>query len=118
MKEFIDKLIGRLEEYIETAKAEGDFTYIKPFEIAKNAVNQLAEEYKGNLSENLISSETVITNADKIRAMSDEELAEYIFGVSIGNAPCVLCSEECDFCELSDEQCKEKTLNWLQSEAE
>ena len=58
------------------------------------------------------------TNADKIRAMSDEELAEYIFGVSIGNAPCVLCSEECDFCELSDEQCKEKTLKWLQSEAE
>ena len=47
MQQFIDKLIGKLEEYIETAKAEGDYTYIKPFEIAKNAVNQLAEEYKG-----------------------------------------------------------------------
>lgn len=58
------------------------------------------------------------TNADRVRAMDDEELAEYILGVSIGNAPCVLCSEECDFCELSDEQCKEKTLKWLQSEAE
>lgn len=45
MKEFIDKLIERLEEYIETAKAEGDYTYIEPFEIAKNTVNQLAEEY-------------------------------------------------------------------------
>ena len=47
MKEFIDKLIERLEEHIETAKVEGDFTYIRPFEIAKNTVNQLAEEYKG-----------------------------------------------------------------------
>lgn len=47
MNEFIDKLIERLEEHIETAKAEGDFTYIRPFEIAKNTVNQLAEEYKG-----------------------------------------------------------------------
>ncbi|MBQ8279507.1 MAG: DUF551 domain-containing protein [Roseburia sp.] len=45
MKEFIEKLIGRFQEYIETAKAEGDYTYIEPFEIAKNAVNQLAEEY-------------------------------------------------------------------------
>ena len=56
------------------------------------------------------------TNADRIRSMSDEELADYIFGVSVGNAPCVLCSEECDFCELTDEECKEKTLKWLQSE--
>lgn len=45
MKEFIEKLIGRLEEYIETAKVEGDFTYIEPFEIARNAVDQLAQEY-------------------------------------------------------------------------
>lgn len=59
-----------------------------------------------------------ITNYDRIHGMSIEELAEYIFGVSIGNAPCVLCSEECDFCELSDEDCKKKTLDWLQSEAE
>jgi hypothetical protein len=49
--------------------------------------------------------------------MNDEELADYIFGVSIGNADCVLCNEECDICELTDEQCKEKTLKWLQAEA-
>lgn len=47
--EFVKKLIGRLEEYIETAKAEGDYIYIEPFEIAKNAVNQLAEEYSNDL---------------------------------------------------------------------
>lgn len=57
------------------------------------------------------------TNADKIRAMSDEELAEYIFGVSESFVPCTNCSGDCDFCELSDTDCKEKILAWLQSEA-
>ena len=59
-----------------------------------------------------------MTHADKIRSMSDEELAYYIFGVSVGSAPCVKCSDDCDLCELSDEDCKKKTLEWLQSEAE
>ena len=58
------------------------------------------------------------TNADHIRSMSDEELADYIFGVSVHEKPCVLCSDDCDFCELTDEECKNRTLKWLQSEAE
>ena len=58
------------------------------------------------------------TNADRIRSFSDEELADYIFGVSVHEKPCVLCSDDCDFCELTDEECKNRTLKWLQSEAE
>ena len=58
------------------------------------------------------------TNADRIRHMSDEELADYIFGVSVHEKPCVLCSDDCDFCELTDEECKNRTLKWLQSEVE
>ena len=58
------------------------------------------------------------TNADRIRSMSDEELADYIFGVSVHEKPCVLCSDDCDFCELTDEECKNRTLEWLQSEVE
>ena len=58
------------------------------------------------------------TNAERIRSMSDEELADYIFGVSVHEKPCVLCSDDCDFCELTDEECKNRTLKWLQSEAE
>ena len=58
------------------------------------------------------------TNADRIRSMSDEELADYIFGVSVNEKPCVLCSDDCDFCELTDEECKNRTLEWLQSEVE
>lgn len=58
------------------------------------------------------------TNADRIRSFSDDELADYIFGVSVHEKPCVLCSDDCDFCELTDEECKNRTLNWLQSEVE
>ena len=58
------------------------------------------------------------TNADRIRHMSDEELADYIFGVSVHEKPCVLCSDDCDFCELTDEECKNRTLKWLHSEVE
>lgn len=55
------------------------------------------------------------TNADRIRNMSDEELAEFL----AYNASC----EECyvkkdDSCCYPDGTCKQKHLEWLQSEAE
>lgn len=55
------------------------------------------------------------TNADRIRNMSDEELAEFL----AYNAYC----EECyvkkdDSCCYPDGTCKQKHLDWLQSEAE
>lgn len=55
----------------------------------------------------------VQTNADKIRAMSDEELAEYI-------SKYFSCEYECaarDKCG-SDWDCKRATIEWLQSEVE
>lgn len=69
MKEFIDKLIKRLEE-IKTYYAE-DFSQgyscevgcVERYEVEK-IINELAEEYKPK------------TQADKIRTMSNEELAE------------------------------------------
>lgn len=59
--------------------------------------------------------ETRHTNADRIRNMSDEELAEFL----AYNAYC----EECyvkkdDSCCYPDGTCKQKHLDWLQSEAE
>ncbi len=59
--------------------------------------------------------ETNHTNADRIRNMSDEELAEFL----AYNAYC----EECyvkkdDSCCYPDGTCKQKHLEWLQSEAE
>lgn len=44
--EFAEKLKETLNTYIEDAKDEGDYTYIKPFEISKRAVNEVTEELK------------------------------------------------------------------------
>ena len=59
--------------------------------------------------------ETRHTNADRIRNMSDEELAEFL----AYNAYC----EECyvkkdDSCCYPDGTCKQKHLEWLKSESE
>ena len=56
-----------------------------------------------------------VTNADRIRNMSDEELAEFL----AYNAYC----EECyvkkdDSCCYPDVTCKQKHIEWLQAEAE
>ena len=56
-----------------------------------------------------------VTNADRIRNMSDEELAEFL----AYNAYC----EECyvkkdDSCCYPDGTCKQKHIEWLQEEAE
>ena len=47
MSKAFEKILERLDSYIEYAKSEGDFSYIKPFEIAKIAVQEVAEEYNG-----------------------------------------------------------------------
>lgn len=59
-----------------------------------------------------------MTNADKIRTMTNEELLAYIFGVSVGESACTLCTDDCGSCKHGDDECKDKMLHWLQSEAE
>ena len=55
------------------------------------------------------------TNADRIRNMSDEELAEFL----AYNAYCEECYvEKDDSCCYPGGTCKKKHLEWLQSEAE
>ena len=45
MDKAFENILERIDSYIEDAKSEGDFSYIKPFEIAKIAVQEVAEEY-------------------------------------------------------------------------
>lgn len=70
---------------------------------------------KCRLETKLRNLQQVKTNADRIRNMTDEELAEFL----AYNAYC----EECyvkkdDSCCYPDGTCKQKHLEWLQSEAE
>ena len=53
------------------------------------------------------------TNADRIREMSDEELAEKMSRM----AHCLYCPVRCGiFC--NDDECKAKWLSWLRAPAE
>ena len=57
----------------------------------------------------------IVTNADRIRAMSDEKLAELISGLDCSRKTCVAY----DFCENSGIiGCKKNILAWLQQPAE
>lgn len=47
MKEFVEKLIGRLEEEKKQAQCEGSLSFAMGFKVAISIVNELAEEYKG-----------------------------------------------------------------------
>lgn len=106
MKEFVEKLIGRLEEceerYDDVSFAQlSEFGITLDYKYAEGKrdgvaetikiVNELAEEYKPK------------TQADKIRSMSDEELAE-LFTKLAWNS-------EVQTTPL-------KYLDWLQSEVE
>lgn len=58
------------------------------------------------------------TNAERIRAMSDEELEEFLTGLNehclagIGKIDCSSCDGYCE------DNCRRMTRKWLQSEAE
>ena len=58
-----------------------------------------------------------MNNADKIRSMSDEELAKHLVDIGWG---CNLCVEHrrLDNEHKCDEKCAEHCLDWLQNPAE
>lgn len=114
MKEFIEKLIERLREksfYIQTNRNRQE-KFIHT-ETATEIVNQLAEEYKPK------------TQADKIRSMSDEELADYIVFIGDGFSEKIpYCKSTPQCTEILDsgrivpnKMCIECLVKWLQSEA-
>lgn len=57
------------------------------------------------------------TNADKIRGMSDEELAEFMYDTATGNECCICGYKEGWYCKKeSYKPCSDGVLNWLKSE--
>ena len=65
-----------------------------------------------------------MTQADRIRSMSDEEMAEYLLK-SCENPMMEVNEEICDFCNIyeedkrcNDDYCKNAILKWLHSEVE
>ena len=61
----------------------------------------------------------IITNADRIRAMSDEELAEFFERVH--NSPCETCCDNLYWCcrnNAPEPACKNHFADWLRQPAE
>lgn len=62
------------------------------------------------------------TNADQIRAMSDEEITEFVCRNGINTLCDIICGGECNaiasFKKSGDEACEEIVMNWLEQPAE
>ena len=58
-----------------------------------------------------------MTNAEKIRQMSEWELAEFIYSVSEGETKITTCNKECRNCEFSESWCVSNIAEWLKEEA-
>ena len=64
-----------------------------------------------------------MTNADRIRAMSDEEIADWVSENGAIKTPCdIICGGDCKAIatieKSSIERCKEIVMKWLQQPAE
>ena len=59
-----------------------------------------------------------ITNADRIRAMSNWELAEFIYNVSNNLVKISTCEEDCELCKSSESNCIYQIGEWLISESD
>ena len=57
-----------------------------------------------------------MTNADKIRSMTDEELAEYFYEADVDCSMC--CVYENKNCHKMELSCKDGILEWLGNEVE
>ncbi|MBO7682571.1 MAG: hypothetical protein J6T17_07465 [Clostridia bacterium] len=55
-----------------------------------------------------------LTNADRIRAMTDEELAELM----ANKVDCQYCSVRSEWCTESEASCRANWLDWLRQEVE
>ena len=58
-----------------------------------------------------------ITNADRIRAMTNWELAEFIYNVSNNLVKISTCEEDCELCQSIESYCTYKIGEWLISES-
>lgn len=91
----------------------GDIDFSEWSEALMKKINELASKPKKP------------TNADRIRSMSDEELANYIMN-NCDNPISEKNNDMCDFCEKYEDElakcdregCKKAIVKWLQSEVE
>ena len=117
-----DRRISEVVEMLEVKQLYGTINLIKDLKYyldlaTKEKAHTCNCQHNSNSRENepCCRCDSRKTNAERIRNMTDDELAEFL----AYNAYC----EECyvkndDSCCYPDGTCKQKHLEWLQSEAE
>lgn len=88
------------------------------FEHDGDCCNCGSPQYMCKCKPKICGSIVPITNADRVRRMSDEELAEFISRIEIGDfGPQVYGKTFCDMCK-GQYECDDCRLWWLQQPAE
>ncbi len=59
-----------------------------------------------------------MTEFQRIKGMSVEELAKFLYGVSEGDAKFVSCYDDCDSCIGTEEICIPRIIEFLKSEVD
>jgi hypothetical protein len=104
----IEKILEKLEEAFPINPYPNEFSNGRDLGIKKaiDIVQEVAKEYGKDTN--------VRSNADHIRSMSDEELAEFL--VDHHNYPCKYCVH-CWKDSENDVGCRGALMRWLKSEA-
>lgn len=127
-KRDFDRRISEVVEMLEEKQLYGTISLIKDLKYyldlaTKEKAHTCNCQHNGNSRDNepCCRCDSKSTNADRIRNMSDEELASVLFSGCIDSMDL----EECPYASESEldnnkirKICKKCTLEWLQSEAE
>ena len=124
-KRDFDRRISEVVEMLEEEQLYGTISLIKDLKYyldlaTKEKAHTCNCQHNSNSrdSEPCCRCDSRQTNADRIRNMSDEELAETIHSISCNATEISTCNEECLKCEQPDSYCVRNIMEWLQSEAE
>ena len=60
----------------------------------------------------------IMTVFQRIKKMSVEELAKFLYGVSEGTDKFFSCDDECDSCSGAEEICVQRIIEFLKSEVD
>ena len=115
-----DRRISEVVEMLEEKQLYGTISLIKDLKYyldlaTKEKAHTCNCQHNSNLRDNepCCRCDSRHTNADRIRNMSDEELANTLFNSCLE----VMHIDECSYTDNVG-MCKKCVLNWLQSEAE
>ena len=101
---------------MEWDEREDGLSYYEALDMAISALRQQ------DVADKDVGKNEPLTNAQKIRAMSDEEIAEYVCRNSINTLCDIICGGECNAISTlkrsGDWACKEIVMKWLQQPAE